>query len=858
MNEDVRATWGWGRVEEIALDVRHALRLWARNPGFSTIAVLTVALGIGASTAIVSQINAVFWKTLPVSRPSELRLVAWTSPRPSFVGLPNVFAGPKIGDTATFGTFSYPAYVAMRDGSRAFSDLACWADIGEARPVVLGDAGYGAVQFVSGNYFQTLGVPAIHGRTIQPDDDASGSLSPVAMIGHAFWTRVYGQRADVTRQTLELNGRAFAIVGVMPAGFYGMDASVSPDVIVPITAVQVAAATTNPLANPRLWNVCRTFGRLAPGITDEEARVDLEPWVAQAIVTAPPPEPHDPPRIWLLDGSRGLATLRDAASIPLLVLFAVVVGLLLAACANIAGLLLARGSARERELATRLALGAARARVVRQLITESLVLSLLGGILGLAVAQAMSGLAPKFLSQLMPTLYGADRSLSVSATLDLRVFLFGVMAALIAGLLFGIFPALRVTRVNLIATIRQATAGATPRVFGLSAGHAMVMAQTALAMLLLVSAGLLLRTVANLRDADLGFRGEGLLYARVEPRAGRLPNDQRGQFFQNAAKRLQALPGVIAASAATAPPIGGSINVGIMSDGFPVCPPSLSGPGSVLVQFNNVLPGYFDTLGVRITSGRDFTWAENESKVTLAIINQAFATRHFPGVDPIGRALRVGPCEKPFGNVPIIGIVSDMKVGLRGEPEPILYTQLYNNTSPVTLMLRTTTEAAAMIPTVRRAMTEVNAEIPTFSEATFADLRERQLRRERLLSDLVTLFGSVALLVCCLGIYGLLWYSVARRRSEISVRMAIGASAPSIVTMVVRDSLMPVTIGIIFGAIAAIAATRQLEGVLFGISSRDPWVIVGAATVFVLVAAAAAALPARSAVRVDPLLALRQ
>ncbi len=418
-----------------------------------------------------------------------------------------------------------------------------------------------------------------------------------------------GSARDVTRQTLKLNGRAFAIVGVMPAGFYGMDASVSPDVVVPITAVQVAAATTNPLANPRLWNVCRTFGRLAPGVTDEEARADLEPWVARAIVTAPPPELHDPPRIWLLDGSRGwqrCATPRRSPSSavrrrrrPLL-----------AACENIAGLLLARGSAPERELATRLALGAPRARVVRQLITESLVLSLLGGILGLAVAQAMSGLAPKFLSQLMPILYGADRSLSGSGDAGSAGVSIRGDGGVIAGLLFGSFCRPR-TRVNLITTIRQATAGATPRVFGLSAGHAMVMAQTALAMLLLVSAGLLLRTVANLRDADLGFRGEGLLYARVEPRAGRLPNDQRGQFFQNAAKRLQALPGVIAASAATAPPIGGSINVGIMSDGFPVCPPSLSGPGSVLVQFNNVLPGYFDTLGVRITSGRDFTWAEN-------------------------------------------------------------------------------------------------------------------------------------------------------------------------------------------------------------------------------------------------------
>ena len=868
VNEDMRAAWRWGLIEEIIRDVRHALRLWARNPGFSTIAVITVALGIGASTAIASQINAVFWKTLPVSQPSELRLVAWTSPRPAFVGGPNVLAGPKVGESDTYGSFSYPAYVTMRDGSRAFSDLACWADLGEARPVVLGDLGFGAVQFISGNYFRTLGVTAALGRTIQPEDDVAGLWSPVAMVSHAFWTRVYGQRPDITQQRVELNGQDFAIVGVMPAGFFGMDPSVSPDVVVPMSAVQVAAATTNPLANSRIWNVCRTFGRLAPSVSDEEAGRELEGWVAQSIATTPPNSPgfgaapapgsYNLPRIWLIDGSRGLATLRDAASMPLLVLLAVVVGLLLAACANIAGLLLARGSARERELATRLALGAPRSRLVRQLITESLVLSLLGGILGLAVAQSMSGLAPKFLSQLMPTLYGADRSLSVSATLDLRVFLFGVTAALVAGLLFGILPAVRVTRVNLITTIRQAPAGATHRVFGLSAGHAMVLAQTALAMTLLVSAGLLLRTVANLREADLGFPGEGLLYARVEPRSGRLPNDQRALFFENAVKRLRALPGVVATSAATSPPIGGSINVGIGSEGFPICPPSMTGAGLVLVRFSAVLPGYFETLGVRMASGRDLAWADNQPKNQVAVITQSFANRYYPGQDPLGRAISLGPCEQPFGKAAIVGVVSDMKIGLRGEPEPIFFIPLQGSTTPVTLMVRTTTDPAAMIPSVRRAMTELNAEIPTFSEATFANLRERQLRRERLLSDLVTLFGSVTLLVCCLGIYGLLSYTVARRRAEISLRMAIGASAPRIVTMVVRESLVPVTIGIVIGAIAAIVATRSIEGVLFGVSTRDPLVIVGAAALFILVAATAAALPARSAARVDPLLALRQ
>lgn len=259
-----------------------------------------------------------------------------------------------------------------------------------------------------------------------------------------------------------------------------------------------------------------------------------------------------------------------------------------------------------------------------------------------------------------------------------------------------------------------------------------------------------------------------------------------------------------------------------------------------------------------MASGRDLAWADNQPKNQVAVITQSFANRYYPGQDPLGRAISLGPCEQPFGKAAIVGVVSDMKIGLRGEPEPIFFIPLQGSTTPVTLMVRTTTDPAAMIPSVRRAMTELNAEIPTFSEATFANLRERQLRRERLLSDLVTLFGSVTLLVCCLGIYGLLSYTVARRRAEISLRMAIGASAPRIVTMVVRESLVPVTIGIVIGAIAAIVVTRSIEGVLFGVSTRDPLVIVGAAALFILVAATAAALPARSAARVDPLLALRQ
>ena len=859
MREEVREAWGWMWLERLGIDVRHAIRLWARNPGFSSVAVLTVAIGIGASTAIVGQINAVFWKPLPVSRPGDLRFIAWTSPRHPFVAGPNVLPGPRVGQADTFGSFSYLVYVAMRDGSRAFSDLACWSDLGEARPVVLGELGFGAVQFVSGNYFQTLGVPAALGRTIQPDDDHLGAWSPVAMISHRFWMRTFGGDATVTSQTLRLNGHAFSVIGVMPEGFFGMDPATSPDVVVPMGAVQVAAATVNPLLNRGIWNVCRTVGRLAPGVSDEAARQDAERWIADAIAAAPPPLAYDPPRVWLVDGSRGLGTLREAASTPLVVLFAVVSGLLLAACANIAGLLLARGNAREKEFATRLALGAPRARVIRQLITESLVLSSAGGVLGLAVAYALAGAAPRLLSQFMPTLYGADRTLSVSAAIDASVFAFGVAAALASGLLFGILPAFRVTRVSLMAVIRQSTTGAGRTRFGFSSGHAMVAAQTALAMVLLVGAGLFLRTVANLRAADLGFKAEGLLYARVEPRSGRLPVEQRQQFFEDAVRRLERVPGVTAASATAVAPMGGAANVGVEADFFHMCPPghAESGLPPRGIRLNWVLPRYFETLGIAVISGREFGWNDNHPKNRGIVVNEAFATAY--GHAAAGQTVRVGAgCEpRSLSDLQVVGVVADSRAGLRAAPGPALYFPLVGWGGPVTLMVRTAGDPAAMIATVRRAMRELNADIPTFSEATLVDLREQQLRRERLLSDLLLLFGTVTLLVCCLGIYGMLSYSVARKRAEISVRMAIGARTPDVVRLIVRESLVPVSIGIAIGCLAAIGLARWVDSLLFGVAGHDPWTMAIAAAVFLLVATAAAALPARSAARVDPVLALR-
>jgi predicted permease len=847
-------------LERRAIDIRVALRMWARTPAFSITALLTIAVGVGASTALFGQINAVFWKPLPVTNPTGLRLVGWTSPRHPFVNGPNVIVGHREGGAETFGSFSYPAYVAMRDGSESFDDVACWADLGEARPVTVGELGFGSVQFVSGNFFRTLGAAAHAGRTIEPEDDRGPQYAPVAVLSYRFWQRTYGGDPLVTSQTVRLNGQPFSIVGVLPDGFFGMDPSVTPDVMIPIGAVRIAAANAGPLENHRIWSVCRVVARMARNANEQGARQELEHLVSEAIAAVPPERPYDRPRIYLHDGSRGVDTLREATSAPLLLLIAGVSGLLLAACANIAGLLLARGSAREGEIATRLALGAARSRIVGQLVTESLVLSVIGGAAGVVLAYALTGAMTRLVSQFMPTLFGSDRTLSVAATPDLRVLAFALAVSLVCGLLFGLAPALRITRLDLVRMIREGSARITTR-GPLTSSQTMVAAQTALAILLLVGAGLFLRTVANLRSADVGFRPEGLLYARVEPRAGGVAPDQRLRFFESAVERLAALPGVVAVSAATSPALGGPSEVGAAADAaFQPCTRDMVARGlpSIGSRINFVLPGYFDTMGMRLVAGRDFRWSENRpGRASPVIVNEAFAKAFFGNSDPLGQGIG-GNCPAAPDEFTVVGVVADGRRHLRDVPTPTFYVLLRGAGTPVTLVLRTAGDAAALIPTVRQAVRELHAGVPTFSEATLLDLKERQLRRERLLSDLLLIFGGVTLFLCSLGIYGMLSYSISRRRREISVRLAIGAPSAGIVRMVVGESLLPVATGLLVGCAAAFALTRWIDSLLFGISGADPVTILGASIVFLLVAAMAAAFPARAATRVDPVLALRQ
>ncbi len=846
-------------------DIRYAVRKLGQSPGFTIVAVLTLAIGIGANAAIFSQVNAVLWKELPVERPEELRQIAWTSPRPGFAGGPNNLSpGPPVPTGESYGTFSYGAYVAMRDGNTSFSQLACWQDVGERRPVVLGDTGFASVQFVSGNYLETLGVRPILGRPIMPQDDQLRSPNRVLLLSYGFWQRRFGGDPAVIDRTLELNSKQFAIVGVLPEGFFGLDPAIMPDMLAPMTTIQIISVTVNPLEIPFVWIACRPIGRLRPGVSDAQAAADLQNWVHETIGSYEIPFEYDLPRVWVVEARHGVGSLGADTGRPLIVLMAVVGGILLIACANIGGLLLARGSARRKEIATRLSLGAPRVRLVRQLLTESVLLSLVGGAMGVGLAFALARFTPSVISQLMPTVYGVNRTLGVDVAPDLRVLGFSAGLAILSSLVFGLVPALRGTRIDLLSMLKQG-GSSTPKWRARSVrGRAMVTMQTALAMLVLFGAGLFVRTVLNLRSAELGYEPEGLIYLKIEPNTGDVPPQGRADFFQSVVRQLETVPGVAAASAVDRPLLGDQrISVGISQGMLRACTPDMNSPdgANLEVGFSVVAPRYFETMRLPLLMGRDLEWSDRpeRGKTPPVVVNQAFVRRFYRvGKNPLEHRLGLGNgCPANATSLPIVGVVADGKSLPRREAGPEVYMALGFVGDPLTLVVRTDGDPAAMVPTIRRAVDEMQTNVPVYGEITPLALRDQQIKQERLLATLLTSFAGVALLLSCLGIYGMLAYAVNRRTSEIGLRMAIGAQRGDVIRMIIRDSLVPVATGIVLGLAASMASTRLITSFLFGVSPTDPLTMAGAIMLFLLVAWIAAGIPSWRASRIDPLVALR-
>jgi putative ABC transport system permease protein len=837
VKEECRDARGTQWIDNLLQDLRYAVRTLRGNRGFTAVAIASLALGIGANTAIFSLIDSVMLKTLPVSHPEQLLQVTRLKDRDSF---------------------SNPIWEQVRDRQDAFSGI--FAHTGRRFNLASGgEARYVQGSFASGQFFETLGVGAVLGRTFTSADDKRGCAG-VGVLSYDFWQRAYGGRADVLGKPIFLDGHPFPIVGVTQPGFFGIEVGIATDVTTPLCAEAIIRAE-NSWLNERSARWLWIIGRPKPGILPSQATARLKTLAPEIFkATLPPTMRADRQADYLTDSfetksvASGRSNLRSQYRQALLILMVVVGVVLLIACANVANLLLARGAARQREIAIRMALGSGRARLIRQLLTESILLSLCGAALGVLFAQWGARL-------LIALLSNTRNHVVLDLAIDTRMLAFTAAVAILTGLLFGIAPAVRGTRVQPQAAMKANGRGVIEGSrFGL--GKVLVMLQVALSLVLIVGAGLMLTTFRKLASLDAGFdRGHVLLVA-VDLRNANYPPQRRAAGYQRMLDRLRTVPGVRSASRSEMTPIGGGVwDSELLIDGY-----TAKSHQDVIVNFNQVSAGYFDTLGTPFVAGRDFNQHDTPQSPQAAIVNETFVKRYFGASNPLGRTFRLNNGPGVFPPVEIVGVVKDAKYeSLREDIPPTAYRAESQDRpgmaapSPFTnFELRSVAGAPAdLIPSVKASMEEVNRDIP-LQFTTLATQVDESLTRERLLATLSGFFGALALLLATIGLYGVMAYNVARRRNEIGIRMALGAEQARVLRMVLGEVALLIAIGLVIGLCAALATTRFVASFLYGIKSNDPWTLSLAAGVLALVAALAGFLPARRASRLDPMTALRE
>lgn len=839
-------------IDEARADIRYGLRQLRSTPTFTIVAVLTLAIGIGANMAVFSQVNAVMLKRLPVRHPEELKQLEWTSAKRGFA----TRAGSDWFRTAARDTseyFSYPAYRYLRDHARSFSDLVCFT-YGAVNARVSGRAESVSVQLVSGNYFRTLGVDTILGRPMMPDDDRPGAEVSVAVVSHGFWQRAFGGDSSAIGQAVAVNGEPFIIIGVTPKSFNGVDPRFAPDLTLPMAKHATATARPDVLADRRDWFTCRVVGRLQPDLSEQQAMVESEALLHEFILEDPPAQEYVPPKLSLFDIKHGSDILRQQTSLSLSVLMSVVGVIVLIACANIASLLLARATARHHEIATRLAVGASRGRLVRQLLTESLLLSSIGGGLGIALAYALGRFLPSPLTS--PLSAARPAPLGVDLTPDVRVLAFAAGLALVTGLVFGLAPARRATRVDLLSMMKSASSGAEGASRVRMTGKALIAVQVALSLLLLIGASLFIRTLLNLRSVPLGFDPDGVLVFQANPSLNGYRDERLLNFFEDALERLEKVPGVASASMSSPGVLSGAFS------GAWVCVPDRQPADEEdTTWLHRSAPRLFETMQIPLLVGRDLDWRDRGQTQKVAIVNDAFGDKYYPGMNPIGKTFGLGTPECDPHELTVIGLVADTKYWtLRNPVSPTVYLpyrQQDINARAMTVALRARGDPTTLIPAVREAMRDLDPDVPIFQVRTELEQIDRGVQQERLLTNLLIVFGVIAWALASIGIYGTLSYAVTRRTSEIGLRMALGAARRDVIRLIVHESIVPVAVGIAVGLFAAFALTRWIESFLFGVSQHDPWTIASASAVILLTAAVAASLPATRASRIDPLQALR-
>jgi predicted permease len=849
VRENSRQAWGTRLFDESRGDLRYALRMLGKSPGFTAIAVGSLALGIGANTAIFTTVKHVLLDRLAVPHPEQLRL-AWSTESDDLVKSFWGFFTTDAGGASVTTSFSYPIYQQLRRENRSLTDLFAFKPLWRMNATVDGRAEAVSAEMVSGNFYSALEVQPVLGRAIGEPDDAQGS-GPVIVISDNFWTRRFARSPNVIGKVISINFTPMTIVGVNPPGFTGAyDALVSPDVFFPFS-MQPIVAPSGPkslLVDPDTWWVLM-MGRARPGVSDVAAEAAMNVAFDAAIrATLPVKKDTKMPHLMLRDGRRGQNQEEQMAK-PAWVLQGLCGFVLLLACANLANLLLARAGARQREMSVRMALGARRGRILRQMLTESLLLSLMGGAGGLLLAYAGRNVIPK----LMSDPWG---QLPYNASIDWGIFAFAAVVSIGTGLLFGLAPAWHATRVQISSTLKDSAQTATHRRRGIG-GKAMVVFQISLAMLLLADAGLFVRTMVNLRTTHLGFDPDHLVLFSLEPPATRYAAGKDVALHHELEENLAAVPGVDSVTLSENALISGNIN---QAEFMPSARPKLDGKVQQ-AQFNVVGERFLATMGIPLVAGRSFNASDTETSTKVAIVNRALVEKFFPGINPLGQTFTTNLPGKDL--ITIVGICGDVKYDrVEKEIQSTWYIPYRQHGEPdggmgMTYEISTRLQPAAIVPELRAAVESVDRNLPLLDIRTQKEQIDSTMREQMVLAELTAAFGVLALVLASIGIYGIMAYSVSRRTNEIGLRMALGAQPARVLRMVLSEASWIVVIGVVVGVGGAIALGRVIASMLYGLKGWDPATFAIAGTLLILVALAASWIPARRAASVDPMRALR-
>jgi predicted permease len=830
-----------GFLETIWQDLRYGARLLRLNPAFTIVAILSLSLGVGANTAIFQLIDAVRLRPLPVEHARELVEVRIADRR----GASGAFRGRRPFLTNNL-------WERIRDTQQVFDGMFVWGntvfDLAAG-----GQARYAEGLYVSGGFFDTLGVKPAAGRLLNNADDRRDCDAPAAVLSYSFWQREFGGDRGIVGRTVRLDGRQFEVAGVAQAGFFGVDVGRAFDAALPLCAEPMVRASFSLLKRTDGWFLA-AIGRLKPGVGIEQATAQLQA-ISPAIFRETLPTTYDAEgakvytafKLAAFSATSGVSSIRRVYETPLWVLLGTTGLVLLIACANLANLMLARATTREREIAVRLAIGASRGRLVRQLMSESLLLAAIGAACGALLAQWMSGFLVSFLST-------TSDSVFVALTLDWRVFGFAAALALVTCVLFGLAPAIRATHAAPVAAMKTGSRSVTDSRERFGLRRALVVVQVALSLVLMVGALLFVRSLSNLRSTELGFDANGLLIASLDLRRANLPAERLVERFKEITDRVAAAPGVAGAAEVTIVPLSGSgWNNNIVVDGK---------VQETYPNFNRVSPGYFAMMKTPVVAGREFTPADAAGAATVAVVSDSFAKRFFPGISPIGRTFQVQePPGAPRPHYQIVGVVGDAKYNYLREPAgPIAYLPAAQETETrpfLSLLVRSAGPETGTAASVARTVAEINSAIGLQIDSMDTQIKEALLP-ERLMATLSGFFGALAALIATIGLYGVMSYMVTRRRTEIGIRMALGADSLKVIRMIMRESAILVVVGLLAGTAMAIYTARQASTLLFGLQPGDPATLALSIAALGIVAAMATYLPAHRAAHVDPTVALRE